>query len=266
MARRRKNKKTEGGSPKWMTTFSDLMSLLLCFFVLLFSMSTVSEEHFRQVADSLRAALSGSSAEGITDHSGSSIADLNLEELEELAQELESEEDNEEEANIPEEVHELYQTVMDYMEEEGLESDITIYRDAEGVYIDIQEAVLFSPGSATITDSGRGTLGSLVGMFDLFDNQIVIEGFTDDVPMNNEQFPSNWELSTGRALSVLRYLSESHGLDPTRLSATGYGEYHPIVPNDSDENRALNRRVNLIIVHEEREEVDRGSESTTTQE
>lgn len=274
MARRKKQKKNKGSdSPKWMTTYSDLMSLLLCFFVLLFSMSTVSEEHFRQIAESMRIALAGSSAEGMTNHVGTSIADLDLGEVDDdFSQqpdaqdeidpsEFEVEDAEDEEAGlIPEEVHELYQTVMGYMEEEGLESDVTISRDEEGVYIDIQEAVLFSSGSADITRDGQETLGSLAGMFDLFENQIIIEGYTDDVPIHSAQFPSNWELSTGRAVSVLRYLSESHGLEPTRLSAVGYGEYNPIVPNDSNENRAQNRRVNMIIVHDEREEVESGTE------
>jgi chemotaxis protein MotB len=255
MVRRRKKKNSSGGgAPAWQTTFSDLMSLLLTFFILLFSMSTVSEERFRQAAQSLQAALIGSSADGMLDHTGQSLEDLSLEELEsfEDAEEFEVEEETVEGAVIPEEVHELYQTVMGYMETEGIESQVTITRDEEGVYIDIQEAVLFASGSADITSSGQETLGTLAGLFHLFDNEIIIEGHTDDVPIHSAQFPSNWELSTGRAVSVLRYLSESHQLDPTRFSATGYGEFQPVVPNDSDENRALNRRVHMIIVHEER--------------
>ena len=78
--------------------------------------------------------------------------------------------------------------------------------------------------------------------------------------MRSREFPSNWELSTGRALSVLRYLSESYDISPSRLSARGYGEHRPIVPNDSDENRALNRRVNIAIVHDDREDVPSGTE------
>lgn len=264
MVRKRKQK-NEGGAPAWQTTFSDLMSLLLTFFILLFSMSTVSEEHFRQAAESLRAALIGSSSDGILDHNGQTIADFEFDSLDgnsdlpALNDQGELEGSNQENV-IPEEVNELYETVMGYMEAEGIESEVTITRDAEGVYIDIKEAVLFSPGSAIITSSGRETLGTLAGLFDLFDNQLIIEGFTDDVPMNTSQFPSNWELSTARAVSVLRYLSEAYGLDPSRLSATGYGEHRPIVPNDSEENRAQNRRVNMVIVHEEREEVDSGTE------
>lgn len=257
MARKRKQQ-SSGGTPKWQVTFSDLMTLLLTFFVLLFSMSTISEEHFRQVAESLRSALAGNSAEGITDYTGQSISDLNLEELEENLDSgaLEGSDQN----LVPEEVNELYETVVGYMEEKGIDSEVTITRDAEGVYIDIKEPVLFASGSATITNSGQETLTRLAGLFDLFDNQLIIEGFTDDVPMSSSQFASNWELSAGRAIAVLRYLSESEGLDPVRLSASGYGEHHPIVPNENEEARAQNRRVNMVIVHEEREEVDSGTE------
>ncbi|MDZ7835775.1 MAG: OmpA family protein [Alkalibacterium sp.] len=161
---------------------------------------------------------------------------------------------------IPEEVHELYQTVTNYLEIEGLESDVSLSRDQEGVYIDIQEAILFDPGSATLKTSGRDAVGSLAGLFGLFDNEIIVEGYTDDIPMSSRRFPSNWELSVERAVSVLRYLSEEYSVEPTRLSARGYGEYHPVVPNDSRANRAQNRRVNIVIVHEHRKEGTNGSE------
>lgn len=275
MARRsRKQKKPESaGAPPWMTTFSDLMTLLLTFFVLLFSMSSVNEEQFREIAFALQMALLGSNHASLLDGEGDTLSDLNLEDLdigevedsgafEDIdPEELEVVDEAEaSERLIPEEVHELYGVVMNYMEEEGIESDVTISRDQEGVYIDIKEAILFSPGSSEITDYGQNTLSSLSGMFELFDNRIIIEGYTDDVPMNTAQFPSNWELSAGRAMSVLRYLSESREVDPNRLSASAYGEHHPIVPNDSSESRAQNRRVNLVIVHNEREVFENGTE------
>lgn len=264
MARKQK-KASSSGSPAWMATYSDLMSLLLTFFVLLFSMSAVSEEQFKAVAESLRVALAGSSNDSILEDSGSSISDLNASDIEEVEQispedmTVENPESSaQSESVIPEEVQELYETANQYMVENGIESDLTISRDAEGVYIDIQESILFTSGSADITTSGEETLGTLSGLFDLFNNKIVVEGYTDNVPMNTAKFPSNWELSTGRALAVLRYLSEQSGVAPERLSAKGYGEHSPVVPNDSDENRALNRRVNVIIMHEDREEVDNG--------
>lgn len=269
MARkRRKQKKVESaGSPPWMTTYSDLMSLLLTFFILLFSMSIVSEERFREVAESLRMALIGSSSDAILDDRGNAYGDMEFEDYGDLNEyegldpdDLAVEESPSDLNYVPETVLELFDTVNAYISDEGLEADVTLSRDQEGVYIDIQEAILFDSGSATLKENGRETIGQLAGLFDLFDNEIVIEGFTDDVPMNSRQFPSNWELSTGRALSVLRYLSEEYNLSPTRMSARGYGEYRPIVPNDSEENRALNRRVNIVIVHNEREEVPNGTE------
>lgn len=264
MARKQK-KASSAGAPAWMATYSDLMSLLLTFFVLLFSMSSVSEEQFKAVAESLRMALAGSSNDSILEESGSSITDLNASDIEVVEQTspddmtMENPESSAQSENvIPEEVQELYETANQYMVDNGIESDLTISRDAEGVYIDIQESILFTSGSADVTTSGEETLGTLSGLFDLFNNKIVVEGYTDNVPMNTAKFPSNWELSTGRALAVLRYLSEQSGVAPDRLSAKGYGEHSPLVPNDSDENRALNRRVNVIIMHEDREEVDNG--------
>lgn len=264
MARKQK-KASSSGAPAWMATYSDLMSLLLTFFVLLFSMSSVSEEQFKAAAESLRMALAGSSNDSILEESGSSITDLDASDIEEIEQTspedmaIENPESSAQSENvIPEEVQELYETANQYMVDNGIESELTISRDAEGVYIDIQESILFTSGSADITLSGEETLGTLSGLFDLFNNNIVVEGYTDNVPMNTAKFPSNWELSTGRALAVLRYLSEQSGVSPDRLSAKGYGEHSPLAPNDTDENRALNRRVNVIIMHEDREEVDNG--------
>ena len=259
MARKRKNKKKvdQAGSPAWMTTFSDLMSLLLTFFILLFSMSSVSEERFKDAAQSLQMALVGSSSDSILDGNGEIIGDLvgDVDPEEIVVEEVPVDPNY-----IPEEVIALYNTVNGFLEEEGLNADVTLSRDQEGVYIDIQEAILFDSGHATLKAAGSETLGQLAELFTLFDNEIIVEGYTDNVPMHSREFPSNWELSTGRALSVLRYLSESYDISPSRLSARGYGEHRPIVPNDSDENRALNRRVNIVIVHDDREDVPSGTE------
>ncbi|PRY77511.1 flagellar motor protein MotB [Alkalibacterium olivapovliticus] len=269
MARKRKKAKkiAEASSPAWMATFSDLMSLLLTFFILLFSMSIVSEERFREVADSLRMALVGSSSDSILDESGQSLIDLEFDEYGELKDseaidpdDLVSEETPIEENAVPEQVVELFDTVNLFLVEEGLNADVTLSRDQDGVYIDIQEAIMFEPGSATLRDNGLETMTQLAGLFVLLENEIIIEGYTDDVPTNSVEFETNWELSTARAVTVLRYLYENHSIDPTRLSARGYGEYSPTVPNDSAQNRSLNRRVNIVIVHDEREEVGNGSE------
>ncbi|EXJ22392.1 Flagellar motor rotation protein MotB [Alkalibacterium sp. AK22] len=264
--RRKTSKKVQAGAPPWMTTYSDLMSLLLTFFILLFSMSIVSEERFREVAESLRMALIGSSSDSILDDRGNSFGDQSFEDYGDLSEfegldpdDLAVEDEETDAQYIPEQVLELFDTVNVYLVDEGLNADVTLSRDQQGVYIDIQEAIMFDPGSANLKANGLQTMDQLAGLFDLFPNEIIIEGYTDDVPVGT-LFETNWELSVARSVTVLRYLYEEHGIDPDRLSAKGYGEYRPIVPNDSVENRALNRRVNIVIVYDEREEVSSGTD------
>ena len=266
MARKQK-KKESSGSPAWMTTFSDLMTLLLTFFVLLFSMSNVSADRFKEAADSLKLALIGSGSDSILEGDGTTLQNLDYEEFGSSAEfdGLEPEElvvsDSpvNPENVIPKEVHELYETVSTFLDKESIQTDVSISRDHEGVYIDIQETILFDSAKAELKENGKDALGTLSGLFDLFDNELIIEGYTDNVPISTEVFPSNWELSVARAVSVIRYLTEEHGISPQRLSARGFGEHRPLVPNDSKENRALNRRVNIVIVHNDREEVKNGS-------
>jgi len=231
MARRKRNKKKKTGGDGWTTTFSDLMTLLLTFFVLLFSMSEISDEKFSSISTSIQGALIGEAG-------GESI--------------LEGADSNGAEAtnDIPLEVSQMYGEAMTIIEEEGISEEVSVSSDQDGVYIDIQESILFDLGQSNISEVGRGTLDSLSELLLFNDNDIIIEGFTDDVPMNSARYPSNWELSAGRAMSVVRYLAEAQNIDPKRLSGRGYGEFNPVEPNDTPENRAANRRVNIVLVYQ----------------
>lgn len=238
MARRRKKKETKNNSSSgggWMTTFSDLMSLLLTFFILLYSMSSVSAEKFEAAAKSMQSAFGG----GESMIEGSTVVDIETEKITEKSEET-----------IDPELVKMYNEVVAFLEMKEMTSQASVEYDQDGIYVNIQESILFGSGSAIIADSGKNTLNDLGELIQQFDNAVVIEGYTDSVPMNNNNFSSNWELSTGRALSVLRYLSEERNVDPTRLAAKGYGEYHPIVPNDSESNKAKNRRVNIVLVYD----------------
>lgn len=238
MARRRKKKENQnnsGGGGGWMTTFSDLMSLLLTFFILLYSMSSVSAEKFNEASNSVQLAFGG----GDSLIEGNTISDTGTETSEET---------------VDPELVKMYNEVVQFLETKEIASQASVEYDKDGIYVNIQESILFGSGSAIIADSGKNTLNSLGELIQEFENDVVIEGYTDNVPMHNANFSSNWELSTGRAISVLRYLSEDRKVDPTRLSAKGYGEYHPTVPNNSEENRAKNRRVNIVLVYDQQEE------------
>lgn len=242
--RRKKDKKSEGrGSPGWITTFSDLMSLLLTFFILLYSMSNIDAQKFKDMSMSLQGVLSGMGYTQVIEGPDSDM---------EIPIDNESPPDeNLESSTLMQEIQEVYEKVLDYVEKEGLDADVTVNFNKRGIYVDIKEAILFDSGSSKIKDSGLLVLNKIEGILKEFDNEILIEGHTDDVPMKSAVYPSNWELSTGRSVAVLRYLSEIGNIPPGRLAATGFGEYRPIVPNTDEKNRAINRRVNILIIFDE---------------
>ncbi len=257
MSRRGFKKKDNGGggAPGWLTTYSDLMSLLLTFFILLYSMSTIDVKKFRDISYSLQSVLAGIGqpnpiAGGQVDGSQIPIEDY-------------IDENNNMDMEVPDQVRQMYDKVMDYVSDKGLDAKVAVTANKRGVFVDIKEAILFEPGKAELKESGIQVLKQLEGLINNFDNELVIEGHTDNVPMNSYQYPSNWELSTARAVTVLRYLSEEENVDPKRLSAVGYGEYQPIAPNNNAVNRSANRRVNILIIISEEGETN-GSTSSNS--
>jgi len=266
--RRKRGNESGGGAPEWMTTFSDLMTLLLTFFILLYSFSSVSNDKFMKAAGSLQDSFVGSGQKSILT-GGQWIPEKNeeaeiddsaaLSEMEAAAVEAAKAEIAQAEVLASEgktmiavdpEVIKMYQEVIDFIEKNGLSEELSLSMDADGVYMNVKEAILFHPGSAVITESGTAALQKVAELVGNFENKVVIEGHTDNVPHHDQKFESNWELSAGRAISVLRHLAEQQNIDPARLSAVGYGEYHPLEPNDTAEQRAVNRRVNIVLVYE----------------
>jgi len=238
----------EGGSPAWMTTFSDLMTLLLTFFILLYSFSTLDAIKFKNVASALQSVLLGEAKPTIFQNDippGEApindplpIEQMKIEDLNtELAQ--------------------LYKIVSEYVENEDLQAEISVRTDRRGVIIDIKEKVLFDSGKSILKEESKEILIKVVTLIQQFDNELIIEGHTDTLPINTIKFASNWELSVIRAVNVLRYFTEEMDVEPGRISAAGYGKYRPIATNDNATGRALNRRVNiLILVDSEKEAID----------
>lgn len=245
MPRRRENKQEGGGSPAWMTTFSDLMTLLLTFFILLYSFSTLDAIKFKNVASALQSVLLGEAKPTIFPNDvppGNTPINDPLPVQQTQIEELNSE------------LVELFTLVNEYVEREGLQAEISVRTDRRGVIIDIKEKVLFDSGKAVLKEDSLEVLDKVVVLFEQFDNELIIEGHTDNVPINTAQFPTNWELSVIRAINVLRYFTEHKEVDPSRISSAGYGEYKPISTNDHAAGRALNRRVNILILVEAQEE------------
>lgn len=250
MARRKKKQKVDSGGGGWITTYGDLMSLLLTFFILLFSMSSVSDEKFSQASASLQGALVGVVGGGsILDENGISEKNTGSGNAQETDVSATANENS-----IPAQVTKMYEEAIKIIEAEGIGDQISVSSDQDGVYLDIQESILFDSGHATISDIGKDTLDSLIDLLTLSENDIIIEGFTDNIPISNASYGSNWELSADRAMGVVRYLAEMRGINSSRLSGRGYGEFNPVVANDTPANRAKNRRVNIVLVYSPEDE------------
>ncbi|MGE5484283.1 MAG: flagellar motor protein MotB [Ignavibacteriales bacterium] len=237
MARRRRGSGPSGsGSPSWLCTYGDMMSLLLTFFILLFSLSTLSQEKFQMARASL-AAVFGAVLEGGPTVIGEGTSP---QDLETLLQEIEKQDFQQ--------FEEVRTALSQFIEREGLKGQIEVTDDSRGLVVRFADSVLFDLGRADLRPDAREILDKVAGLISSIPNHVRVEGHTDDLKINTEKFPSNWELSTGRSAAVVRYFIEKHGLPPARLSVAGYGEYRPIAPNDGEENRRKNRRVDIVIL------------------
>lgn len=216
-----------------MTTYGDLITQILIFFVLLFSFSNVDRDKFTAAMLSLQGSL------GIID-GGMTLQEGDLMEQGEIG-----------EIMIPVQEQREFELLHERVEEIISEDDlngIQVNLDERGLVIRFVEGVLFDSGKADIKNEARAILDKIAPLLIDTHRHIRIEGHTDNLPINTREFPSNWELSTARAVNVVKYFIEKHNFSPYILSAAGYGEYRPIAPNDSDKNRALNRRVDIIIL------------------
>lgn len=246
MKRRDKNTQ-EGGSPGWMTTYSDLVTLLLCFFVLLYSMSQLDIARFEAVAESFRNRViffDGSPSKIDFEQTGESAT------IREPNKEIEKENilDPDRITSNQRSLEELLKKVEGFLEENQLRDVISANRTDQGVVLILQERILFDSGQAELKPDGLPFLDKISLLLSKIPNYVRVEGHTDNRPISTVQYPSNWELSGARASSVIRHILDSGEFNPSRFIAAGYGDTRPIVPNTSSENWQKNRRVEIVIL------------------
>ncbi|HOX26431.1 MAG TPA: OmpA family protein [Candidatus Krumholzibacteria bacterium] len=227
MARDKRPVIVKQGAAEWIVTYGDMMSLLLCFFVLLVSFSSMQEEKFQEAARSLRLAFGV-----LVDPESALRIDDPIVPRYETA----------EPRDLLVEVRELETTLLD----RGVSGDVQVEVLGDGILFRLEAPVLFAAGRADLQPASHDVLESLAGFLQKFPGEIRIEGHSDNVPILTDRFPSNWELSAARAGAVARYF-QGYGLQPTRLAATGYGEHRPLAGNDDAEGRARNRRVEIFL-------------------
>ena len=234
-ARRSRGENDASDTGSWMTTYSDLVTLLLCFFVLLFSFSVIDAKKFEAIIRSFQGSL------GVLDSGKTIDEDLYI------SQALQSDRLMREQPEA-ESLEWLYRQLDEYIKENALEATVVLGVEERGLLIRFRDQVLFDSGKAIIRKDAETIVQSIGEILKQYDRSIRVEGHTDNVPMNTFLYPSNWELSTARAVNVVKFLIEEVGISPVRLSAAGYGEYHPIADNDTAENRQKNRRVDVVIL------------------
>ncbi|HHY20899.1 MAG TPA: flagellar motor protein MotB [Bacilli bacterium] len=236
---RRRPQKRESGAPRWMVTFSDMVTLILVFFILLFSMSVVDAEKFRAIAESFQ-------QRNIFEYLPSAIPFDGLDKNTD-----ESPKNPFDDGNFggqgEVDMDELVKEVQSFLEANQLTDVISATKDDRGVVLVLQERILFETGEAEIISEAKPFLDKVGSLLKAIPNTVEVEGHTDSRPISNYRYPSNWELSGARASSVIRYIAGNHQLEQSRFIATGYGETRPVVPNTSEENLQLNRRVVIII-------------------
>lgn len=220
------------GAPAWMVTYGDMMTLLLTFFVLIVSFSSMDQAKFKAAISSIQQGL------GIWPNASGLMPEIILFNTE---------------AQRAEESQEIINEVVEQLAESSIDQ-VEIYNTPAGIRLIISDPVLFATGRAEIKPEFRDLLvniSDIIGARDFSD--IVVEGHTDNVPIRTEQYPSNWELSATRALNVVKVMAFDGGLNPALLSGVGYGEYRPRATNDTPEGRAQNRRVEIWIEFRENE-------------
>ncbi len=250
MARRsRRNHEEKENTDRWLLTYSDLITLLMIFFVIMYAMSKVDQVKFYQLEQSLSQAMHQSKdvMQGVGAHSLLMAANPtdNGEKLQTSSTTASSQtqqQDNQAFDN-------LYQEINQYIQQHHLQANVTIANQVRGIQVTFRDVVLFGTGQATLKPQAKQILNGLVPFIQKVNNPVVVEGYTDNQPIHTAQYPSNWELSASRAINVVEYLSSQH-VSPARLSGVGYGQYHPIVPNNSPANRQKNRRVNIVIMRD----------------
>ena len=222
-----KRHEVEYGS-SWLITYSDMMTIILCFFIVFFTLTAEEASMLEKVKEALTTEVEDLNQENET----------LKEEKESLAALLFGDNDSDSAENF-----------LDYLESNDLMESVYIMEEERGLVIRFKDGVLFASGQAGISEGGYEILDEIVGKIKDIDNLIIIEGFTDNIPIRTSEFPSNWELSVARAIGVAKFMIDDRGIEEERISVSGFGEQRSIDTNDTEEGRANNRRIEITILN-----------------
>jgi chemotaxis protein MotB len=258
MARKKKHEE-HVNHERWLITYADLITLLLVFFIIMYAMSKIDTEKYTILAQSLNLqftkgdsiipkgnGISGkvtpTNGDGKTEGHGASDQNQSLNNVSEDTEKADKEKKEKE-------LQDLLQKINAYIVEQKLQTQVSAVNTDRGVAVTLNDLFLFDLGKADLKPASFPILQKLATLFPTLNSTISIEGHTDNLPLNTgSPLIDNWGLSGARSLSVLRYFKNTAGLDDRKFISTGYGETKPKAPNDTAENRAKNRRVEIIVL------------------
>lgn len=258
------------GQPGWLTTYSDLMSLLLTFFVLLLSFANTDLIKYKEALGSIKDAF-GVSVEEPGEFEGKSPNPLALEvpapKTRVIQKEIVEKQFVEKMSSAKsEELKSLEKEAKEAVKSSKMEEEAEVKIEGDKLLIRAKGRVFFDLGKAKIRKRAIKFLKNLTTIMKKFNYDLTVEGHTDDIPIKSRRYPSNWELSSARASSVIRYFINSEKIEPIRLTAIGYADTRPIAPNKTKSGRAKNRRVEFLFSESKRPEKYERSESDLEQE
>lgn len=250
----KKNKKhqdhEEHADESWLLPYSDLMTLMLALFIVLYGMSTVDAMKFQEMSEAFKSVLTGGTSvldqNAMISNNRTSLSEMETPKTNENGLMTKK---NELKRQEQQNLESLKKQLDTYIKENGLTDDLETKLNQSQLMITISDKALFASGEAVVKPEARQLAKAISNMLQQFpDYEVIVSGHTDNVPISTYEFPSNWDLSSVRALNFMKILLLNTNLDPKKFSAIGYGEYHPVASNDTAAGRAQNRRVEVSII------------------
>lgn len=246
----------------WLVSYADFITLLFAVFTTLYAMSQTDKQKVEEVMQSLResfgySTMAAAGQKAVLDSKDlrsipaikPEMAVIPITRQMPVAGQRQGGEKGKTRGQAEEkDFKEIQSAIEAYLIKHGVQNKVAIEITSRGLVVSLKEAGFFDSGSATLKPSGYQILNTIIEAMTQYSNPLRIEGHTDNVPISNSQFPSNWELSTARATNVLRYILKNYDVDPASISATGYAEFRPMAENSTPEGRARNRRVDIVLL------------------
>lgn len=240
-----------GSTERWLLTYSDMITLLMVFFIILYAMSKTDVAQYRAIAVSLRQALSGQPlSRGLPQDSANALVSVSP---------VPGQTPQVAPSSSDVLIAQMAQEIRSILQSQGQQGQASVQVNQTGLDIAFQgDSVYFASASAVLTPTFQNLLRRIAPVLKQSPNEIRVEGYTNNLPLHSTLYPTAWELSGTRAINVLRYLTEICGVPPHQMEADAFGQWHPAYPNDTPANLALNRSVHIVVTKQAPPGLDQG--------